>query len=854
MRLLRGNQLGTLTIVAIASALLLVAAGGGGARELALRAAASSWRGLVGGPRPQVAVGQRMIVVLRSPSLAVRVGRAGLQADPARERRWTSIALTAQRRLLARLAAHGVRLRPEYRYARVLNGFSAAVDARALSLLEADAVVAGIYPVRAAYPATTVLPAAAPGRPGYTGSTLAGFDGRGVTIALLDTGVDSTHPYLRGRVLAGIDLLAGKGPAEAQARPDGDGEPERHGTELAGLLVGSGEGPRPLGAAPGATVLPIRIAGWQRAASGEWSIYSLTDQLLAGLERAVDPDGNGDASDAAKVALIGLAEPYAAFADGPLGRGSAGAATLGTLVVAPAGNDGPAGATFGSVAGPGGAPAVLTVGAADLRADAQQVRAVVRAGLKVLFDRVLPLAGAAAPRKGLEARVAAPYGADERPEEAPVPVEDFFDERGFSAVAARAAFVPVGETPEASIRNAVRAGAVAVVLHGSLVPAGALGFAGGVRVPVLTLPPGASERVAEELGRGASISLVLGRPKGARNVSAGRVASFSSRGLAHDGRLKPDLVAPGVGLPTTEPDFDEDGQPRTGRVNGASAAAAVAAGIAAVLRQARPELGATAVKSLLIASAHPIADDPLTAQGAGLVDVGAAAALEVSPSPATIAFGPDVGARSLEPERLVLLNVSIRRVTLYLSAPRLPSAPVTIAVSPTRVELAPGGSTRIVLRARVRRVPPTGVAQGVLRAVPVGGAAFRIPWVLGFQQGRARLLGSVKISSTAFTPSDSAPATLSFQAGQVLERGGSASVRPVSRLDVELWDVTGAKPRPLGLLARLRDLLPGRYLFGLTGRDPQGKTLPPGRYRLRLVAFPTAGGSATRRALRFSVK
>ncbi|MFN2468760.1 MAG: S8 family serine peptidase [Gaiellaceae bacterium] len=853
MRLLRGNQLGTLTIVAVASALLLVAAGGGGVGELVLRTPASTWRGLVGGPRPQVALGQRMIVVLRGPSLAARVGRAGGHAGTARQRRWTNAVLVGQQQLLARLAARGVRLRPEFRYARVLNGFSAPLDARALSLLESTPQIAGVYPVRAAYPATSAAVPAA-GRPIFSGSTLAGFDGRGVTIALLDTGVDFTHPYLRRRVLDGIDVLAGKGPAEARRRPDGDGSPERHGTELAGLLVGSGDAVGQLGSAPEAIVLPIRVAGWQRDAAGDWSVFARTDQVLAGLERAVDPDGDGAAADAAPVALVGLAEPYAAFADGPLARASAGAARLGTLVVAPAGNDGPAGATFGSIAGPGGAPAALTVGAADLRTDAQQVRVVVRSGLTVLFDRVLPLAGATAPRGGLEAQVAVPEGEGGRPEDAPVPLEDFFDERGFSLVASRAALVRAGASPEASIRNAVSAGAVAVVLHGGLVPAGALGLAGSVGVPVLTLPPAASERVEEELGAGSSISLVLGRPREARNVSAGRVASFSSRGLAYDGGLKPDVVAPGVTLLTTEPDFDEHGLPRTGTINGASAAAAVVAGIAAVLRQARPELGPGAAKSLLIASARPIANDASTAQGAGLVDVGGAAALEVSPSPATISFAA-AAAGDVQRRELVLRNVSTRRQTLYVSA-RRPGrrAPVALSATPTRIELAAGGQARILLRARVRRVPASRLAQGALTITPVGGAAFRVPWVLGFRAPVANLLGSLRLSAKTFEPSDSAPAVLSFQAGQVVEVAGRDAIRPVSRLDVELWDVEGSRPRALGLLARLRDLLPGRYAFGLTGRDPQGKVLPAGRYRLRLVAFPTVGPGATRRTLAFSIK
>ena len=67
--------------------------------------------------------------------------------------------------------------------------------------------------------------------------------------------------------------------------------------------------------------------------------------------------------------------------------------------------------------------------------------------------------------------------------------------------------------------------------------------------------------------------------------------------------------------------------------------------------------------------------------------------------------------------------------------------------------------------------------------------------------------------------------------------------------DVELWRGS----QQLGLLARVRDLLPGRYTFGLTGRDPNGVELPAGAYRLRLVAWPTGAGKATVRTLAFTV-
>ena len=192
------------------------------------------------------------------------------------------------------------------------------------------------------------------------------------------------------------------------ADPDGSGQLERHGTELAGILVGAG-GPAGIsGVATGATVLPIRVAGWQRDLTGNWAVYSRTDQLIEGLERAVDPNVDGDAHDAARIALIGVAAPFGAFADSPEARAIRGALRLDTLVVTPVGNDGPAGPGYGSVSSPGGAPDALTVGAADLRPEAEELPIAVRTGLDLLLDRPLPLAGAVVSARPMQLELAAP--------------------------------------------------------------------------------------------------------------------------------------------------------------------------------------------------------------------------------------------------------------------------------------------------------------------------------------------------------------------------------------------------------------------------------------------------------------
>ena len=118
--------------------------------------------------------------------------------------------------------------------------------------------------------------------------------GRGVRVAVLDTGIDLQHPALASRLarrtggsLLGYDFVDGDAtPAEAGSRADaGFG----HGTHVAGLVAL---------AAPGARLMPVRVLD----AQGRGNVWVLAEALAW----AVDPDGRPGTDDGAHVINLSL--------------------------------------------------------------------------------------------------------------------------------------------------------------------------------------------------------------------------------------------------------------------------------------------------------------------------------------------------------------------------------------------------------------------------------------------------------------------------------------------------------------------------------------------------------------------
>src|SRR5262249_24499342 len=177
-----------------------------------------------------------------------------------------------------------------------------------------------------------------------------------------------------------------------------------------------------------------------------------------------------------------------------------GALTLDTLVVAPAGNDGAAGPLYGSIAGPAGSRAAVTVGATDERPTTTSRHTGMRIGLDGLLHEPLPLLATGTHTGPFEAAVALPRG------DGPSPL-DFFDARGLSLVAGRAVLVHAGVDPGGAALAAAQAGARAVLVYGKSLPSGSLGISSELGVPVVAVPNAAVAKLLRARAEGYGVAV-----------------------------------------------------------------------------------------------------------------------------------------------------------------------------------------------------------------------------------------------------------------------------------------------------------------------------------------------------------
>ncbi|MEE1807250.1 S8 family peptidase [Streptomyces sp. BE133] len=166
-----------------------------------------------------------------------------------------------------------------------------------------------------------------------------GYDGSNVKVAVLDSGIDATHPDLAGQIAEAIDFTNS---------PSGPVDGHGHGTHVASTIAGTGKASDGLrrGVAPGAKLAIGKVCGDDGSCAGsaviagmEWAAKSGIDVVNMSLGGAPS-----DGTDPLSAAVNSLSRTY------------------GTLFVIAAGNSGPDPETVGS---PGAADEALTVAAVD---------------------------------------------------------------------------------------------------------------------------------------------------------------------------------------------------------------------------------------------------------------------------------------------------------------------------------------------------------------------------------------------------------------------------------------------------------------------------------------------------------
>ncbi|MNS14369.1 Subtilisin DY [compost metagenome] len=108
--------------------------------------------------------------------------------------------------------------------------------------------------------------------------------GQGVTVAVIDSGVDANHPALRGRVLPGIDELAARGIADVwQGRDYSGRDGNGHGTHVCGLIAAAADATTGTqGAASGVMLLPVKVTTAQGDVDDVTIAKGLVDAVDAG--------------------------------------------------------------------------------------------------------------------------------------------------------------------------------------------------------------------------------------------------------------------------------------------------------------------------------------------------------------------------------------------------------------------------------------------------------------------------------------------------------------------------------------------------------------------------------------------
>jgi len=609
----------------------------------------------------------------------------------------------------------GLKVKERYSYRQLFNGLSLEVrpsDLRALAVLPGVKAVWPVvqYPIPELYTSSDMVNAL------ETFEEL-GYDGTGVLVAIVDTGIDYNHPDLGGgwgnRVIGGWDFVGddydARDPARRTPVPDPDPmDPNGHGTHVAGIVGARG---RVTGVAPGVGFLALKVFGREGSTTA--------DVIVAALEMALE--------EGAHVVNMSLGAAFQ-WPQYPTGQAADRLVRQGVVVVCSQGNNGP-GNLFA-----GGAPAlgskVLAVASFDnthLMSQAFRLPDGSPVGyMPMAFSPPLPTSGTS-------------------PEVVYVGLGNTDADYAGKDVAGKVALIGRGVMSFAhKVTMAMKYGAAYAIIHNNA-PGnfrGTLGAAGHW-IPAASISREDALRILLLMAAGPVHLTWTDELVQLPNPTAGQISDFSSWGPSPDLALKPDLGAPGGSIYSTYP-LALGGY---ATLSGTSMSAPHVTGAAALLLQAYPNLNPNALGAILRNTSVPQRFSttayllPVHRQGAGMIDVLAAVTAGAKVEPSKVSLGavtsPVDFTLELENKRETAVTFHVAHLPALASNYNIPSPGLALAYAtasfPGTVTVEPGAAVTLPITV----APPAAAGEwlfgGFVRLTPDdGGPALYVPY-FGFK-------------------------------------------------------------------------------------------------------------------------
>jgi subtilisin family serine protease len=788
------------------------------------------------GPIPETST--LWFVELSSPPLS--------EAGPVSEAKYLSKLRQEKQDFRTAARRRGVRFTERYAYDRLWNGVSVDVDPKQLLDLSNTPGVAAIYPVFVVEEPEKALPmdpSSGASLDLFTAITMtgaaqvqeSGITGAGVTVGIIDTGIDYMHPDLGAgfgpgfQVEGGFDLV-GDNYLGGLPLPDGDPRDcNGHGTHVAGIVAANGV---VKGVAPGAHLRAYKIFGCGGGTTG--------DVILAAMEMAL--------ADGVRVVNLSLGNPFQ-WPTYPTARGADNLVNRGVVVVASAGNSGASGLyAVGTPAVARKAIAVASVENLKVHSHAALVPGGPTIGYLPIRNMLPP------PLLGSSLIKDVGRGCS--------------NERAlFVGLQGKIAVMQRGRCSlQEKIFNVRGAGAVAALMYNDSPGT----FLIGIQSPGIAFPAATMSREdGAYLVARARFPTMLTWTTGfveVPNAGGGTTSEFSSYGAGPDLDLKPDIAAPGGLIYSTLPLV----QGGYGIFSGTSMSSPHVAGTVALLLEAKPHTPSQAVRDILQNSGvprpwylNPISGlpEPVERQGAGMVDIFTAIQTPWRISPAKLALGEMEGrsrTRTLVVENKGGTQLELTPVHLAAaSTGKKPNDPAIapgfaeVSFSPETLRVPPGESRSLeVTITGPPELEEGGLFSGFIVLSPAdGGRPLRVPYLgmKGDYQHMVALDAAFSafgnpILSNGFDFLPPAPLTIhpaDAEAAYVLFH----LAYPVRRIRLNLYEAGGRSHGRLfeGAFIPRNGGEAFAYFLVWAGNDTEGNPLPAGDYTLELSVQKALG-------------